>query len=1019
MIVRWQRRAPRGALTRATVAAVWIAALGLAGCTSALDEPESVAPGEVVVDEELAPTPWPAVKLAPLDRRAPPPALPGTGVERDEAPPTIVRYSVAPADVGVLPQRGLVALYAEVDGAWRAVGVGEPLDAGGLVAPIWLDVRRYGGPLEARPMTPGVPGGAAVAQVTAAGEVVRVSVGRAEGARVGDLYETVADAAGDPQAILKITAVDEGSARASVVSGELRAGAWARQLRRLPVASPAWIEGVPLDVGARRWLASLLVKEGVDGALRELRRRVALGVAEDRLLLIAALTAYGRWGEADALVGDALAAARDAGDRPAELAAQLVGARLDLELGDGDGAADRLAQARELGPSGAAAAAHARLEAELRYLRWDLLGAASILEERALPALAGLGEPQDEAAAHAMIATIERHRGAFDRAAARMKEQVLSRLEAAEDRAQRARALDLLADVEIMRGPPGPAIALRREQELPIYAALDDPWGEARAQRRLADYETSRGHNRAAKAAYEAATRAVARSGDRHEELRLRRWYADFIFTQSDFRGSLERVAAIVEDYARLGDPRAYAVHLAARAELAALLGDLGESLRIIKREALPLATALGDEYARLSVRASLASLYVERGMLREALKIRRDELLPSYKRLADPREEAFTYVLLADSLSELGEVDEAERGILSKAVPVLKALGEVRLGALCLDRLGGIQHIRGDFDAVARLREEERAIYARIGDRLGAALVEQRRGRQLSLQGRYDEAIAVLEREVLPELRRIGAIGYTGAVATDLGVAYTQLGDFTKARAVYNEMALPAYEQLGDRRGAANVHALLGDLHYAQGEYAAALELYRELVLPAYTTAGDVIGRAMTLTRIADCEFVRGELTAALKLLREAQGIYESVGDTYSLALTFASIAGVYEAQGKYNPALELYRDRVLPAYARSGDAIAVAVAKSRMADLHFQLGDVDQAIAIREVENEVFRKAGAEYALMGSRWMLAVYLDRRAKVGDRERARTLAEQALGVAIRLRVPEEAQIRDFIQRMKR
>ncbi|MCA9660242.1 MAG: tetratricopeptide repeat protein, partial [Myxococcales bacterium] len=701
----------------------------------------------------------------------------------------------------------------------------------------------------------------------------------------------------------------------------------------------------------------------------------------------------------------------------AELAALLVGARLDLEIGDDDGAADRLAEARDLAPTGASLAALERLEAELRYRRWDLKGAATILEERALPALAGSDDPQAEAAVQATLAELERHQGAFERAAKRVREQVLPRLKDDDDRAQRARALDLLAEIEVMRGPPGPALAIRRDQELPLYAALGDRWGEARAQRRIADYELARGKNGAAEAAYEAAKAAAEASGDPREALRLERWYGEFIYVRSDFRGALEREAAVVRGYARLGDPQGYAMHLASRAEIAAMLGDLGESMRVVKREALPLAEAIGDDFARLSVRATQAALYDDRGMPREALKIRRDELLPHYKRMANPRDEAFTHVFIADSLMDLGDLDEAERRI-TRGQRTLKALGEVRLGALCLDRLSRVHEIRGDFPGAARLNVEERAVYERIGDALGVATVDHQRSNQLMRQGDYDAAMRLLERTVMPELRRLGAIAYWASAATDLGAAYSERGDFDRALTIFSDQALPAYESIGDRRSAADVQAQIGDIHYARGDCDTAVEIYREAVLPAYTSAGDVRGRASTLSRIAGCHVYTGKSTEALALYRQALEIYESLGDAYSAAVMYGEIGTVYEMLGKYGPALDLYRERVLPVYERSGDRIAVAVAKSRMADLHFALGDMDRAITIREAENEVFRAAGSDYYLMGSRWMLAIYLDRRNKAGDRDRARELADQALAVAIRLSVPEEAMIRAFIQSMR-
>lgn len=1013
---RVRQRSER-ALVLACTAAL---SLGLAACTAVVDEPESLPPGEQAPADEPSQAPWSAVKLSPVERVAPPPALASGAVVRGEFPPPIVRYRVAPASVGVLPQTGPVGLYAEVDGEWRAVGVGEAVYAGTQVIPIWLEPRRYVAALEARPLAPGTPAGAALRRVVSGGDAgaPELDIGGAVGVRVGDLYEVIAAGAGEGRALLRVTAVEEERVRASVESGGVADGAWARQIERLPVINPGWIDSAPIEVGTQRWLAGLLAKEGPDGALLELRQRVDMGVAEDRLLLVAMLTAQRRWGEAESLATEALAEARERGDRSAELAALLVAVRLDLELGDYDAAAVGLGEARKLGPGRGPPAAIERLQADLHYLRWDLGGAAKLLEERALPLLAEVGDLRAVAGVHSAIAEIERHQGAFDRAARRLEEEVLPRLGEDDDRAHRARAYDQLADVEAMRGPPARALALRRGEELPLYAALGEPWGEAQAQRKIARLEQARGKNREAEAAYEAAERAVEVSGDRREALRLKLWRAEFVYERSRFREAAEIETAMIRGYARLGDPRGYAIHLAGKAELEALLGEIGRSMRAIKREALPLIEALGDGIGRDEIRGSLAAVYSERGMESEALKIRRDELLPSYKRLADPVEEAFMQVFIADSYISLGKLDEAERRIKRHAQPALGALGEVRLSALCLGRLGEILSLRGDFKGAAKLYEKERAVYERIGEALGVVAADQRLSYQLARQGDHDAAISLLEKTVIPGLRRMGAVGFRASAERDLGIFYIERGDFDHAETILRAEALPAFESLGDRGGAADVQALIGDIYVARGEYAKALELYEDELLPTYKTVGDIRGQAMTLGRIASCHFTQGAMTEALKLFREALKIYESMGDAYSTARCYADIAGVYEVQGHYEPALELYRERVLPVYERGEDLISVTITKNEMADLYFWLGDAERAIAIREAGNEVFRKAKLEYPLMNSRWMLAIYLYQRKAPGDRERARRLADQALAVATRLRIPDEARLRDFVDSMQ-
>ncbi|MEZ4454389.1 MAG: hypothetical protein R3B09_33365 [Nannocystaceae bacterium] len=990
-------------------------ALLLGACTPFAAEPEVTTPTEEAPPTEAtAATIGPMIKVSPIDRKAPPPALGGDLVERGEEAPTIVRYRPDPKAWQALAP-GLLALRAVVDGEPRIVGVAEQVDADGVVVvPIWLDLHRHGVPLEAGPLAAGTRISAEVGEVLPGDDDghVALDLGADLGVRVGDVYESVDRSGGG--AILRVDAVDPRKARAKVESGTVRAGDWVRRLRPIPRVAAAWIDGFPISAGAREWLAQRVAKVGPEEALHELRGRVAAGAAEDRLPLVALLVAYARWDEASTVARAAVAHAREAGDRKASHAALLVAAQVDLELGAYDSAAAHLAKARGL-PSGTIAGMRERLEGELHYRRWDLDRARRELEERALPAHTQAGDRRGEAEVWLRIAEIERHRGDFDRALRLVNDEILPRLKADADRPARARAYELLADVEAMRGPPPPVLAILREQALPLHQALGDRWGEARTQRKIAALEQARGEAAAADRAYEAARAANEATGAEREALRLALWRSDQRYIQSDFRSTAELLRQLLRGYRRLGDPSRYAVILALQAQFESYFGEVGKSLQTLKREALPMAEAIGDKRAIDSVRSSLAIVYAERGMHKEALALRRDQLLPAYAVLADPAEEAVLHLLIADSEIALGQIDAAQRRIARRAKPTLERLGDVRMLALGLDREGTIYEIRGDFPAADRVTAAQRAVYASLGDAQSVAMVDVSRGLTLIRRGDYDGGLRILEKEAIPALQRLGMSPSWASAKLSLAAVLRDRGEYDRALEILKREVIPTFTAAGQRSDVAEAQAIVGDIFYLRGETQRAIAIFEDEVLPVYTATGEVRGRAFTLGRIASCKVQLGKLNPALSLFLDEIAIYESLGDEASAAVAHGEIAGIYELQGKFDLAMRIWVEQVLPVHERSGDRVGAAAARGRIADNHYFKGELDEAIKIREPQIDFYLNAGLEYELMGARWRLALYLKDRDRGHDRILARSHAEKALAGAIRLRVPEETLIRELLQ----
>ncbi len=222
-----------------------------------------------------------------------------------------------------------------------------------------------------------------------------------------------------------------------------------------------------------------------------------------------------------------------------------------------------------------------------------------------------------------------------------------------------------------------------------------------------------------------------------------------------------------------------------------------------------------------------------------------------------------------------------------------------------------------------------------------------------------------------------------------------------------------------GDEREAALAWGAEADVLNDRGELDEALRICREEQLPVYEKLGEVRARAVTLGKIADVLYDRGELDEALRIRREEQlPVYEKLGDVRARAVSLGKIADVLHARGELDEALRIRREEVLPVYEKLGDVRSRAVTLGQIADVLSARGELDEALRIlREEELPVYEKLGDVHSLLVGRANVALMLTKRRAVGDLAEAKTLLDAALVAAERLRIPEAATIRGWLERL--
>ncbi|EIJ42569.1 NB-ARC domain-containing protein [Beggiatoa alba B18LD] len=157
-----------------------------------------------------------------------------------------------------------------------------------------------------------------------------------------------------------------------------------------------------------------------------------------------------------------------------------------------------------------------------------------------------------------------------------------------------------------------------------------------------------------------------------------------------------------------------------------------------------------------------------------------------------------------------------------------------------------------GDLDQSYQFAEQKAQLDQRLGNERGYAIARWQISDILQRRGKLDEALEILQTEVLP-----------------------------------------AFKRINDERHIAVMYGYIADILKARGELDEALRIRQEEEMPVYERLGDVRARAVTLGKIADILQARGELDEALRIRQEEQmPVYERLGDVRSLLITQVQIA-------------------------------------------------------------------------------------------------------------------------------
>ena len=294
-----------------------------------------------------------------------------------------------------------------------------------------------------------------------------------------------------------------------------------------------------------------------------------------------------------------------------------------------------------------------------------------------------------------------------------------------------------------------------------------------------------------------------------------------------------------------------------------------------------------------------------------------------------------------------LGRFDECI-GYLDKAASwARKHEDRTKLASTLLKRAQRL-HFLGRHDAALADANAAAEIGDREGDLSMAVGAKSLAARVLEKQGRFLDALRLLEQEVLPRLNAASKQMDASMVKTQMASALLRLGRAKQAELLLRDEVIPYLREHADPRYLAVAQGRLGDVLQCTGRLGEALQSLRSEQLPAMEALGDLREVAIVKGKIADILRVRGELDEALKIYSDQLvPVFSLLGETWELANTYGKIAGTFALKHKWGAALQIRLEKELPLLESLGPTPLLAEFHCQLGEVYFNLGRESEAFA------------------------------------------------------------------------
>ena len=268
---------------------------------------------------------------------------------------------------------------------------------------------------------------------------------------------------------------------------------------------------------------------------------------------------------------------------------------------------------------------------------------------------------------------------------------------------------------------------------------------------------------------------------------------------------------------------------------------------------------------------------------------------------------------------------------------------------------LGNLYKSIGEYAQAKKMLEAAIDEYGQLDEAVARAAARCDLADLLADQGKIDQALSMLQKQVLPIYKRLGDVFNNALTMGKIASILYRRGELDEALRIRDQEVLSTFEQLGDVRLKAIEQSNIANILYQRGELDEALRIWQQEVLPVFEQIGDVRSKVVTMGNIADILQQRGDLDEALRILEQEElPIYERLGDVLEKAMTMGNIADIFYQRGEMDEALRIYEQEVLPVFERLGDTHGLSICRARIAILLYQIdakankGKIDELLRL-----------------------------------------------------------------------
>ena len=367
----------------------------------------------------------------------------------------------------------------------------------------------------------------------------------------------------------------------------------------------------------------------------------------------------------------------------------------------------------------------------------------------------------------------------------------------------------------------------------------------------------------------------------------------------------------------------------------------------------------------------------------------------------------------------------------LEHAIDRAASLGNRRLMALSLDRLGSVLAFGGDATAGLERHQRALALARDLHDQATIASVLASIGLTHWRQGEYQEALTRLHEALTIQETLDDAVGaarthvfigrvhfkkaaydtakthYMRAVSLLepsgnrrwLSIALEDLGDLALERGFFTEgidhlqRSLDARRAIGDVGGEVYMLTVIGRAYLQQGAYREAFSWFDRGVRQSQT-ADARPSRGLAFYHLGIACYGIGEHAKALDAYAQALAIKEELADRRQQAWILSRIGDVHASDGDHVKALAAYR-RATGIWEAIGDPRGTAGGLAQVARASLETGDYETALASYRRAADLYGKGQPAFTASALSGMARVY----AASGDESAALEHARQAAALA--------------------